>query len=1039
MGKVIYNQHKIFLLKTSVLRTIYPIVSFPLKLYLCIAFLFCLLHFTTRAQETFSQTHDNRMFQSGMDLFEHKQYGGAFISFDEIFQNPASYSNIHSSEAQYYRAYCAINLFNDDGLKMMEDYVNTGDNYARVSSGNFDLANYYYQQKKYLVATDYFKQVDFEVLSDEQKNIGHFRLGYCFLNQNQMNEALEHFNATKISGEQYGPSASYYAGYIEILNKDFDDALLDLKRAELNPAYASVVKVWIAQIYYLEKRYNELINYCEPILAQNDAMNSEVITLLLAEGYSQKGENKKALQFYEKFIDDNEENTDLGVLYRAGNVAYLCKNDDLALKYFKTVAQKSDSIAPFASYYLGVIYIKNNQKPLALTALSISKKVQNNEQLASESIFLSAKINYELGQSDLAISELELLTTSYPNYIHISDAKELLLQAYINANNYNKAIEYFESLPTKSVQIQKVYQKATLLKGMELFNNEDYKEAILFFSKSTQYPIDKKVFVEASFWSGESYSILNDYELAQEQYTKALENVESKPDFQKSIDYGLGYAQFNSNQYSKALLSFRDFANKSNPSESNYCDGLLRLADCYYVAKDYDKALSFYQKALLYNTSDSDFAHLQSGLILSIQRKYPQAGNELELVIKHRSSPFYDDAIVQRAQIEFEQSNYKGAVTWYSKLIENTPNSELVPLALSRRAAANYNLQNYSQTADDYISILTKYPTNPVANDILLHLQEALGLSNRSDELDQYLKMFRKANPDSKAIETVEFEIAQNLYFSQNYKQAVESLNKYLISYPQSALLTKVKFYLAESYYRLKNFSFAIEIYYQLLEEKPLQLQRRILGRIAELEFQNKDYVKAIKAYKNLNNIAETKKEQSNSLMGLVESYFFLKSYDSVSYFAEKILEQGNVSIDATNKATLYLGKSALEKGNYDLAIDEFIATINEGHDESGAEAKYLIGKIFYLNKEHPQCYNTMLELIQEFPSYKVWIGRAYLLLADNFYATDDVFQTKGTLNSLIENFPLQDIKDEAKNKLKEIEDLEQKDKITSKADTIND
>jgi hypothetical protein len=49
-------------------------------------------------------------------------------------------------------------------------------------------------------------------------------------------------------------------------------------------------------------------------------------------------------------------------------------------------------------------------------------------------------------------------------------------------------------------------------------------------------------------------------------------------------------------------------------------------------------------------------------------------------------------------------------------------------------------------------------------------------------------------------------------------------------------------------------------------------------------------------------------------------------------------------------------------------------------------------------------------------------VGKSYLLLSDNFLAQNDVFQAKATLQSLVENFPLQIIKDEAAAKLKAIE-----------------
>jgi hypothetical protein len=60
------------------------------------------------------------------------------------------------------------------------------------------------------------------------------------------------------------------------------------------------------------------------------------------------------------------------------------------------------------------------------------------------------------------------------------------------------------------------------------------------------------------------------------------------------------------------------------------------------------------------------------------------------------------------------------------------------------------------------------------------------------------------------------------------------------------------------------------------------------------------------------------------------------------------------------------------------------------------------------------------------------------LLLADNFQAMGDLFQAKATLQSLVEHFPLENVKQEAQRKLKEIEKAELETKQKVEADTID-
>jgi len=76
-----------------------------------------------------------------------------------------------------------------------------------------------------------------------------------------------------------------------------------------------------------------------------------------------------------------------------------------------------------------------------------------------------------------------------------------------------------------------------------------------------------------------------------------------------------------------------------------------------------------------------------------------------------------------------------------------------LPYAYQRRAASYYNLKDYSRTADDYIAVIEKFPTHPIASGVLLPLQESLSLSDRTGEFDKYLAQFKSANPDAKGIE----------------------------------------------------------------------------------------------------------------------------------------------------------------------------------------------------------------------------------------------------------------------------------------------
>jgi len=1018
-----FNQQTTLAVKHSIIGIIFLSLSF----------------FNLSAQHQLSQTKSEKLFQKGTELIAHSNYGGAREVFSEFLQN-ASSVDPRRSEAEYYIAFTALSLGHADGEKLIEDFISNNPTSPRASTAYYDLANFFYNEKNFAKAATYYKKVDFPGLNAEQQNLAHFRWGYSLFNPKKLDESLIQFNFVKNSKSEYAAASSYYAGFVEYSKGDYDAALADLSKAEGQSSYATVVPYLIANIYYKQKRYDQLITYANGVKGRTNLANANEFAMLTAEAYYFKGDYANAASGYERYLQDNTAKAESALLFRAGFANYSLNQTPKAIDYLGKSAALRDSVSYFASYYLGILYLKQGEKPLAINAFDFARRNPADRQLAEESWFQFAKVSYDAGNPEVAIQELEKFLSTFPQSLHKNEVKELLAQAYVNGNNYHKAIEYIESLPSRPPQIEQAYQKATYLQGSELFNKENYPEAIKSFEKSLQYPKDPGYLALAAFWAAEAYSIQQNYAQALHYYNLIIDipsNVD--PELLLKTRYGLGYAHYNLQAYDKALFNFKEFVNKTNRNSPNHTDALIRLADCYYVSKQYQPAIETYDRARNIGSPDNDYILLQSGVINGIQRKYDVARNQFTTLIKsYPKSQYRDEALFQRGQFEIEQGNYQQAIDGLTQLINESPNSRFLPYAYMRRAASYYNVKQPDKTISDYISVVTKFPSHPVAKEALLPLQEALTAVGRSGEFDQYFALVQKANPDSNDFEQIEFETAKNLYFDQQYQKALEKLNSFVTSYPQSPRLSEAKFYIAESYFRNKEYAQALPLYQELSKDVNFSMGNRVEARIAELEFRLGKYENAISHFHRLEHLATNKKEQYNAWSGLMESFYLLGQYDSSAAYARTIIERGAVNASAQNKASLYLGKTAFAKGDYETAKDEFLNTVNAAQDEYGAEAKYRIAEIFYLQKSYKQSYETLVRLNKDFEAYDEWVGKSYLLLADNFIAMDDLFQAKETLQSLVDEFPLEHIKEEARRKLKEIEKTEQEKKRKAASDTVD-
>ncbi|NEJ83847.1 hypothetical protein GR268_46200, partial [Rhizobium leguminosarum] len=119
---------------------------------------------------------------------------------------------------------------------------------------------------------------------------------------------------------------------------------------------------------------------------------------------------------------------------------------------------------------------------------------------------------------------------------------------------------------------------------------------------------------------------------------------------------------------------------------------------------------------------------------------------------------------------------------------------------------------------------------------------------------------------------------------------------------------------------------------------------------------------------------------------------------------ASQIINQGNITVNATNQAALYLGKTAMKQAKYEEAREQFKKIVESGKDMYGAEAQYLIAYMDYQTGKFKESLEALFILTKQFTEYTDWTNQGFLLMADNYIALHEIFQARATLQSIIEN-----------------------------------
>lgn len=993
-----------------------------------------LTSFSVLAQRTQSYAEPDYHYRNGLELFEKANYAAARYEFRQYLeprrgdgsQTLLNTGDQNAIDAEYYIALTSLYVDEPGAELLVDRFVKNHSEHPKAGQLYGDLGSYYYNRQDYTKAIDFLSKAVAQGGNSAQQITYKYQLAIAYYSTQNLQQALPLFNEVKVNTTSVdAPAASYYAGVINFRNHNYTEAVADFRRIQSNPTYQNEVPNWIAQSLYRQKRYDELLAYTEPLLKRNTGPALSEVALFTAEVFYQQNQFAKAIPYYKQYINAAGSKVPGAIRFRYGQSLFRTGAYPDAIAQLKNLAGGKDTTAQYAAYTLGISYLQTQNPTYALNAFNDAARLSFNPQIQEEARFTHAKLQLDQNNGADAVKELTAFLKQYPDSKFENEANELVGEAYSASNNFPAAIAYIESLKRRTPKINATYQRLTYNQGVNDFNNERYPQAVANLDKSLKYPSDPELQQAAQFWKAEAYSAGKQFDTAIPVYASLSKGSGS---YAVRSLYGLGYAYYAKKDYARALPFFRDFVTKAGSiSDADVSgqipDATIRLADTYFSQKQYENAMRYYDQAIAQNAPDKDYAAYQKAMILSYVGRDSEAKAQFEQVQKqYPNSRFGDESLFQKANVDFERGSYQTAIQGYTRLIQERSNSSLVPAALLKRAIAYGNLEQYDPAIADYKRILDNYGNSEQAQSALIGIQNTLSDAGRPEEFSQVLGQYKKGNPGSTDVERVQFDNAKDIYANQKYAQAIQSFQSFMQEYPNSPNLNEARYYLAESYRQTNDAASALRYYNQIVSDNRSAFVVRAATRAADLEAKQKNFPRAIRNYQIVLGKASNKAEQVSAQLGLMDIYFAYPKPDSAAYLAREIVNTGNVVTGAQNRAQLMLGKVAFGKGDYKTATSDFEKTIALAKDVNGAEAQYQLGLIQYRQKKYKESIATLLKFNEQFGDFEFWKGKAFILVADNNVALDELAQAKAVLNSIIENSTDETILSEAKQKLATIE-----------------
>jgi TolA-binding protein len=982
------------------------------------------------AQRTNIYTEPDNLFKNAHDLFSKQKFALAQQQFEQYLkQKPLNALNV--SDANYYVSICAIELFNEDAEDLIKNFIRDYSESPKIKMAYFNLGNFLYRKKKYKECIEYFEKSDTYQLTSEQLSEYYFKLGYSYFDQLDFEKAKLNFTEIKDKENRYQSPAQYYFSHIAYIQKNYTTALNGFLSLTNSPQFSHIVPYYIAQLYYLQNSYEQVIAYAPALLDSANTKRAPEIARILGESFYKTNRFKESIPYFIMYKEKGGM-FNRNDAYQLGYAHYKCNEYHKAIDFFKGVIEIKDSLTQITLYNLGECYIKINKKEYARGSFNSCSKMDYDEILKEDAFFNYAKLAYELDYNpfDHAIIAFEAYLNQYPDSKRKDEAYKYLLNVYLTTRNYAAALESIEKIKQVTEDLKFAYQRIAFNRGVELYSNQDYTACIDLFNKSLRHIMDKPMAANAVYWKGEANFKLNAFNEAINQYKMFIYQPGAVlTSYFNTVNYNIGYAYYLQKDYTNAVLWFRKYTGYHKENDKKRLnDAFLRIADSYFITKDYRGAFDFYGEAASLKILETDYALLQRSIAAGLLAKNEDKEKGLKLLLsEYPNSVYKSDAYYELGKFYLSTGSSDEAVVYFDKLIGEYPNSSYLKQALLSKGLVYKNASKDELALNTFKQIIQDYPGTNEAKDAVNQVKLILLDDGKVDDWENFAKAQNISNLSISELDSFSFETANKKYSNADWIGASEALGNYIKKYPEGIFVIQATYYKAECDYKLNRLDEALSGYSSFLKWNKNKYTEASLLKASFLAMKKTKYDDAIQYYLQLEKVADIKTNVADARIGLMRSYKLTNQYPELKEYSSKVLFAEKTTPEIELEARYNLAKSSLMLNDTTVAMTEFSDLADKTRAEIGADARYQLAELLFKKGKINESEKHVYTIINHDPSYDLWVAKSFILLSDILVSKNDLFQAKHTLQSIIDNYEGADLVEIARKKIDTILDMEKK------------
>ncbi|MCO6461074.1 MAG: tetratricopeptide repeat protein [Saprospiraceae bacterium] len=699
------------------------------------------------------------------------------------------------------------------------------------------LGQAYFGRGDYEKALPYLEE--FAENSSKMTHEDYFRLGVAQYKIKEYNKAITTLKPLEDDDSELGMYAMFYSGdsYLKLNDKNAArNAFLKASSRNYDPEIAEEALFNYAKLS-AELNYNkEALTALQQIKSGSKHYNES--QELISEILINSGDYEKAIKLLESFPNKSVKMTETyqKVLFYRGIQLHSQKSWDACQPLFKKamVTGSDVKIKAMSHFFLGDAYynkndVKNTRSELN-TFIQMAEGINN---LPPQSSVAAA--NYDLGYTYLneenynealkyfekAMNGFKRVNKSEDAYVVESLIPDIIMRTgdcYLKKNNYTKAKEYYNLAINNNYPnaVYAMYQKAMIL-GLQ----GDKRGKIMALTNIANQYGKSEYADDALLELGNTYDGMNRLQDGIATLNRLVEEHGKTSNLVNKALLKMGLMYYNSNEYNNALRSYKQVFNY-NPTKEEGNTALAAIKEIYITdLKKPDEYFAYAETIPGYkaNTDEKEDAAYQVAEGYYQEGKYAEAVTSFtDYIKKYPKGTNTMDAIFYRGECFTALKKYGEGLADYKAII-SAGKSEFYEDALEKAAIISYNYSQNFNDAYDYYSTLAEVTTKEdkrfEAQLGALRSANRIGKHNEVIRLADIVIQSDKSTKEQKT--SAQFYRAKSAQELKDYNTALESYNE-VIRNSSNEQTAESRYRVAQIYYMRNDAATAEQLAQEAME-----------------------------------------------------------------------------------------------------------------------------------------------------------------------------------------------------------------------------